>query len=167
MNGNCLKHLVYGTIEERGDELIFIPKEQAEELALIHEAKDSATTWRELYERIPNDVFDRLVMVEFNLDAGFDKLTTEEQQRILTQPFEVSEIALIKEGNWLDWPQQDMLVWVPEDVQDRFGRIISTGLNGEYLGLAAQETDAIVAALEAQGYTCIPDIALVRKASDY
>ncbi len=44
------KEIIYG---ERADQLIFIPKQRALELASIHEALNTSKTWGEFKSRVP------------------------------------------------------------------------------------------------------------------
>ena len=57
-----------------------------------------------------------------------------------------------------------MLRWVPEEIQEEFGRVESSLHNGEYLTFDVQFRTEVVAAFERSGYECRNDEALVSRA---
>lgn len=68
-------------------------------------------------------------------------------------------------NDWPGWPAQEMLAWVPADVQRRYGEVIDTVLSGEYLAFREADLPAIAADLDERGYRCRRDDSLVSRAS--
>lgn len=79
-------------------------------------------------------------------------------------PFEASDIRGYDDGDWPAWPEQEMLEWVPNDIQARYGREVESVINGPYLELLSARTAEIVAAFEAHGYQCREDLRLIQRA---
>jgi len=71
------------------------------------------------------------------------------------------------DGDWPAWPAQQMLDWVPKAIQQKYGSIGSSHLNGECLTLAPREERQIIAAFRRVGYRCTRDDRLVQRASGY
>jgi hypothetical protein len=188
--------LVYGVIT-RGSlgfdeaELVFIPQERAQELAIIHRALGSAPTWGELRDRLPPSAYDELLSVSGAAERpGFDEfyteeresrpsltrddavreykaLSTEERRPEPEDAFAAGDIGAICEGDWPGWTNQEMLGWVPGEIQERYGIFGDSRLNGDFLSFRAKDERELVAAFEQQGYACIRDDDLVRLASGY
>ena len=74
---------------------------------------------------------------------------------------ELDHEPLSADGDFPYFPDQLMLDFIPEFVQQRFGRIEWTVHNGEVLELKAVHEREIVAALLSQGFSCERDQALV------
>jgi hypothetical protein len=79
-------------------------------------------------------------------------------------PFSSSHISAYVDGFWPAWPAQEMLRWVPKEIQDQFGRVESSIHNGEFLTFDIRRQDQIVAAFEQNGYECRNDEVLVNRA---
>lgn len=88
------------------------------------------------------------------------------RERILSLPFAPGEVGMIFEADWPGWPQQEMLTWMPPDIQI-YGRKVWTTINGPYLVFPPQMKRQIVKELRAYGYTCTEDVDLVGRASGY
>ena len=59
-----------------------------------------------------------------------------------------------------------MLKWIPDkNIQEQFGRVVATRLNGDYLEFDESKEVEIVAAFKESGYRCERDDVLVCKAS--
>jgi len=179
--------IVYGDI---GQSLVFIPKTRAIKLAAIHAALWGSKTWGELHARMPEGEYervldmtgdDRMAFAEFLEQERKDRpaLTAEEariEYRALELelrdpepdgPFEAGNVGPISDGDYPDWPAQEMLDWVPPLIQREYGRRGFSNLNGDLLELPSARTGEIVAALQAHGYQCERGDDLVRRASGY
>jgi hypothetical protein len=146
--------IVYGN---RSGELIFIPKDLAEDLVKVHIASETSKTWGEFKANAPDRIYEEAIAL----------LSDEEDPEVLPQPEDIFDSASIPgyaDGDWPLWPRQYMLEWVPKDIQVRFGRIMDTVLNGEYLQFDPEDTQEIVELLEKHGYSCSEDVALVESA---
>lgn len=72
------------------------------------------------------------------------------------KPIVLDDIPGLCDGD-LIVPERDMLDFLPEDIQARYGQVGDTAFNGEGLWLDEAHEDAIVAALEDAGFECIKD----------
>lgn len=70
-------------------------------------------------------------------------------------------IGSYADGDFPPAPQRLMLEYLPRDVVERFGDLSETIFNGTFVEFAAEERDAIVAALEHDDYTWSDDQGLI------
>lgn len=153
------RSLVYGIVNQG---LVLMSEEKARELAALHDALRTAQTWNEFKERVSSERYrDVLERLDEN-DPEEDDIVFEPQP---DEKFDREAIFGYADGDWPEWPAQEMLAWVPEDIQARFGKCISSTLNGEFLFIEPASIPDVVAALEAQGYMCREDQALVERTS--
>lgn len=150
--------LVYGLYDE--DSLVFIPQQRAHELAQLRQAIESAKTWGEFKESVAEGDYMRAIeLIRLaNEDDDFTPTTA--------TPFDPEDIPGFADFEWPPFPAQDMLDWVPADIQRKFERPGAYIMN-DVLVLSESDVVAIVAAMEAHGYQCIRDDHLVRAASGY
>jgi hypothetical protein len=180
-----VRNVVYSDVN---DCLVFITEDRARELAAIHEALSSSSTWREVRARMPAAAYEELVEVsgveelldfdEFLRDRRqsepaltcdqarqeFLALPSDERRPEPDDPFDAGNIGAICDGDWPGWTQQEMLAWVPDDIQERFGTIASSRLNGDFLEFSARQEGALIAEFARHGYRCVRDDDLVRRA---
>jgi hypothetical protein len=150
------KELVYGSHSRLGKGPIFIPKGLALELATIHLALAKSQTWGELATNVPAHAYEEIIK---------DRNKWESQGIPLPEDaFDVGYISSYSDGDWPAWPQQEMLEWMPEDIQQQYGKIRGTAFNRNFLELDSAKTSEIVNALENRGYVCIEDVSLVLQA---
>jgi hypothetical protein len=152
---NEQKELVYGIA---GGALVFIPAGTAADLALLRSTIRSAATFGEARRGLPDHLYDALV--EQRGDEYEDPPSEDE-------PLVADELMGYADGDWPRWPKQEMLEWVPRDVQDEFGHVDASVLNGDFLQLDVARTEELVARLEVEGFSCHRDDALVSRASGY
>lgn len=144
------KTLVYGVGLTR---LIFMPRQRALDIAQAYEAVDSSATWGELMNRLPSYMRDELVDFFEEAPDG-------------SEAFERDDVPGLADGDWPGFPAQEMLEWMPRDIQQRFGKIETTVFNGDYLELDSSREQEIVVALEQNGFECIADQQLIGRAHD-
>ena len=155
------KSLVYGVFQ--ADELVFIPKQQALELAQLWRALDSAQTWADFRRLAPNHLYaDAVERIQDDPDS-----TLSDAGPDLQAAFDRDDIPGHADGDWPLFPPQQMLDWVPQDIRAGYGRTITTVFNGDYLCFAANDAAKIVRALAQHGYTCEPDENLVKAATGH
>lgn len=176
--------VVYGEVDHY---LVFIPRERAVELASIHQALWSSATWGEFRSRIPrHDYAQILEAVEHRISfEEFCKwelehrpgLSHEEARRAYKElpirdrrpeddhRFSVDHIPFVYDGDWPDWPAQQMLYWVPEEIQREFGTLKASCFNGYFLTFDPAREREMAAAFETFGYHCIRDDPLAQEAS--
>jgi hypothetical protein len=153
--------LVYG---ELADNLIFMPMAKALALRGLQMAISSSKTWGDLKLALPVDLYRGLV-----LRYGEDMDIDEEDPRFEDgepRPDSTLEYfeGLMSEGDFPDWPEHDAIEWMPKDIQEQYGTITVSKLNGEYLELAPKHERAIAAGLTTYGYECKRDDDLIRQA---
>lgn len=133
--------LVYGELEES---LVFLAQEEAVKLARLHEALQTSTTWSEFKTKVSQDVYEETL----------ELLDEEGPEPDPESDFLAGRIPGYEEGDWPSWPAQDMLHWIPKDVQERFGSAEPSAISGDSLLLPPEKEDEIVSAMEAHGYAC-------------
>jgi hypothetical protein len=150
------RRLVFWLRPKAGEKyLVFIPENEAKRLAQIHGAIESSNLWGEFRKRMPSKELKEVVG---------SLLDQEEPLPKDTDPFDVEMLPGFTEGDWLDWPEQKMMRWLPRDIWSKFGRIESSVLNGPFLVLDLQRLSEILAALSQAGFDCILDEKLVLRA---
>lgn len=148
--------LVYGEIDGWG--LVFIPQDEARELSDVRRSLADTTTWGQLKTMLSQRRWEEVLAMTREED---------EPKPDDSKPFDADEIGSYSDGNWPEWPAQEMLRWMVPEVRDRFGDTESSVLNGDALAISPSSEDAVVAALEASGYACVRDDSIVRCASGY
>ena len=137
---------------------MFLPYEEAVRLARLHEALQTSSTWGEFKAKAPQDAYEETLELLYE---------GERQEPDPESDFAAEEIPGYEEADWPSWPAQAMLAWVPKSVQERFGCVERSAISGDSLLLPPERESEIVSAMEADGYACFRDDALVRKASRY
>ena len=109
--------LVFGTIRGGAgtETLVFIPAERAQQLAAIHKAIGQAKTWGEFRQRISTEDWDELARC-------FDEYDKTPQ---LGDAFNAEDVPGFTDGDWPDWPEQEMMSWLPPEAVARFGHSIN------------------------------------------
>ncbi len=161
--------IVYGDI---GDSLVFIGEETAHDFVQLHKALE-AKTWGEFKAKAPSDWYEDAV--ERLKDQVMDELYEDDESDPNKEPsfeepaaekrFDADEIPGYADSDWPDWPHGNMGLWVPDEVQHKFGRMESNFPFGEFLILSSEYEDEIVSAMRDHGYDCVRDDDLVWKAS--
>lgn len=142
--------VVYGIVDPH---LVFIPRNLAEELAAVHRAASEASAWGGLREAMPRRHYDEAIA-----QLGEEPAASEE--------FASDQIPGLSEGDWPEWPAQEMLNWMPAQAQ-ALGSVEDSTLNGSFLALDPQKAEEVVSAVEEVGYKCFEDDLLVQEASGY
>lgn len=144
--------LVFGVIRRTTvDSLVFIPVERAQQLATIWNAIATAKTWREFKQSIPEQDWRELLELERStpdLDAKFNP----------------GDLAAFSEGDWPDWPEQEMRWWLEPEAIAKHVTEHQSVINGPFLSIDPYRLAEVVEALESVGHTCYRDDALVRRA---
>lgn len=176
--------LVYGDNEG----LVFIPRAKALELAEIWKAIDGSKTWGDLRHRMPpgawKDLYATLGDDECRTLSWFRESERKEnpdltEEEILAryrelefqerQPFDddIFDSSTLSDHSWPAFPHHEMLNWMPQSVQKRYGRIAEAKFTADWLALEPSDADAIARDLGAFGYTCIRDETLVGQCYGY
>jgi hypothetical protein len=140
---------VIGVFQEQ---VVVLPREEAERLAVLNDALQAATTWGQLLDAI--DARDAREAVELAFDD-------EEVDR--DAPFDAEQIGAFTDGDWPTWPAGAMLEWLPADVV-ALGRVERTAISGDMLDLPRDRLDDVMARLTASGVTVERDDDIVDRA---
>lgn len=141
--------VVYGVSPCAAPGLVFIKKEKALELKDLLEAVLSSTTWGELKRRIPKEEYERFL--EFQ----------DERPRPKDEFDMYKHYPPVHDGDWPEWPEQEMLSWVPREIMDEFGKREDSVHNGPFAVLDETRENEILLAFERHGYRCTRDEDLV------
>jgi hypothetical protein len=133
--------LYYGIGLHEG--LVFVPKPQAQELVALIRALETAQTWGEF----------RAAVTEGRYREALAQLGLEEDPAD-DASFDAERFEGYQDGDWPEWPAQEMLEWLPDEVQMQFGRAEETPLNGDYLHIAVEDREAVLELLEDYGFRC-------------
>ncbi len=179
--------ILYGLVNEA---LVFIPVTTAERQVGIYTALAGARTWGEFQRALPEGVYEELIQSLIEGGHGFDTFYTSwldshpwgtrqeagcaydalpyaERLPNTDDPFDSADIPGFCDGDWPAWPQQDMLKWVPTEIQARYGQRASSNFNGDCLLLSADQEVELVQAFRAAGYQCQRADRFVRRACGY
>jgi hypothetical protein len=147
-NTSASSEVVYG-VDLIGN-LIFIPTERARELREFYRIWSTVTTWGELMERLQ----------EAGLTDELELFEDREEHLIADKPITDEDKSAYFDMELLPWAGEEMLDWMPNDVLEMGSDSGSPG--GTYgLYLRPEQEAEVVAALEANGYTCTRDDELI------
>jgi hypothetical protein len=132
---------------------------EAEAIARKWQAVNTAKTWGELRALSPEACSELLEFLPRDDEAGDRGHAPTDETA-----FDVSRIEAVQEDHWPEWPEQDMLHWVPAEIQEAYGQQGDTLWNGSFLTFDPADEDAIVERLEELGYRCVADSELVARA---
>ena len=141
------KDLVYGAVDESC--LVFIGRQKADELVAVWDAINASKTWGDLKARLSAERYEEAT-------SFLDEPPVEDEPYV---------IGLMDDGDWPEWPAQQMLGWVPSTIAEEFGRVGATWISGDMLALDAARETEIVAAFTSAGFSCQRDDELVLRAS--
>ncbi|MEV1328527.1 hypothetical protein AB0J20_02985 [Micromonospora costi] len=77
------------------------------------------------------------------------------------RPFDITELGAIVDGDWPKMVTARALAVLPQDLQDRYGEIVLTVHDGEYLKVSLGGEAALVAELRERGYEVTRDDDLI------
>jgi hypothetical protein len=134
------------------DELVFIEKGLATDLARVWDAVNHSATVAEALAAMPVAYRERLL----------DRIRPGDPDE-----YDVEWLSdfVSENEDLIEWPQQQMLGLLPADVQDKYGTRSFSATTGPCLVLNPGDADRIVAALEATGFICHRDDELCQRAS--
>jgi len=145
--------LVYGEID---GSLVFIPREEADELADLYGAL-RLSTWGELRRAVSDERW-REILQRLGADEGSPPPGDGEE-------LQADSIPGFAEQDWPEWPAQRMGRWLPRDVIAGYGQLTDTLMSGTFTWFDPSSAGAIVRDLERLGWTCEEDQALIEAAS--
>jgi hypothetical protein len=149
------EELVYGVIGPIGHGVV-LPRRYAVQLGVLL----TEGTWGGLRRQLGADVVEGLAERRAGADEDSPPPADDE-------PYSPEAMYGWDDGDYPDWAQQRMLDWMPEDLIDEYAAIDATALNGEYVEIDGTRMDDLARDLEARGFRCIRDDALVTFVSRY
>ncbi|MFC0506653.1 hypothetical protein [Micromonospora costi] len=137
--------LVYGHAKNH-DCLAFIDADTAAGEAAEIRALASARTWGEARQ---------VQMTHLDNPAGPD--CYDEDDYADDKPFDITEVGSVVEGYWPPMVTTRAFDVLPQDLRDRYGKVVYTVHNGEYLDVPLDREAALVAELRERGYEVTRD----------
>jgi hypothetical protein len=149
-----LGRVVEWVVGEFDDRLLVLPLEEAERLAVLHDALKNASSWGELLREIG---MDPLLLKEVRAQYG-DELPDD------AEPFEREQIPGCYEGDWPAIPAELMASWLPDSIAD-LGTSGPTLFGGDLMRVAPGHRCEVLMRLQQLGLRCLEDDDLVSRAS--
>ncbi|MGW3611075.1 hypothetical protein ACWD6N_14455 [Micromonospora sp. NPDC005163] len=144
------QHLVYGHATNH-DCLAFIDAPTAAGEAAEIRALASARTWGEARQ---------VQMTHLWNPAGPDYYEPKDDHAD-DKPFDITELGAIVDGDWPKMVTVRALDVLPQDLQDRYGEVVLTVHDGEYLKVPLDGEAELVAELRERGYEVTRDDELI------
>lgn len=147
------KELIYGTIMDR---LIFIPVEKVQELKLIYYALKHATTWGVVRQLTTEPIYMHLIRVANDMDV----LSTAQSVPPDEELFCGRDFLQPEYGTYIgpsDAPDHDMIEWVPDDIQNRYGAVEEDRYGDTWLEFNPDRQDDLIRAFADHHYSCRND----------
>jgi hypothetical protein len=126
--------------------LVFAPEELALGNAKLHRALGRARTWGEFRAMVPPAEYSAIVQ-------SFDNCG--ERRPKSSDRFSAEQIDGWSDGDYPEWLQQNMDIYLPDAVLRRYGKREGTTLNGDFWMLPAESAPAMIRELKALGFTVI------------
>ncbi|MFF4893466.1 hypothetical protein [Micromonospora chersina] len=143
------RRVVYGHATNH-DCLAFVDADTAAGEAPEIRALAAARTWGEARQ---------VQMTHLSNPAGPE--CYEEDDYPADEPFDITEVGAIVEGYWPEMVTARGLDALPQDLQDRYGEVVLTVHNGEYLRVPLDGEGELVAELRERGYEVTRDDDLI------
>jgi hypothetical protein len=141
-------------IGEFDDRVLVLPLEEAQRLALLHDALERASSWGDLLRKIDADA---RLLEEVRAQYG-DELPDD------AEPFEREQIPGCYEGDWPSIPAELMASCLPGSVAV-LGTSGPTLLGGDLMRVASGHRSEVLMRLQQLGLDCREDDDLVSRAS--
>lgn len=144
-----------------------ISQDRYAEISELVSGRDDYGHWlsfEDFYLRHPSDSRTAACVEEEKMARkAYDSIGLGQERPGAQEPFNEDMIRGIRDGDWPEWPAQEMLHWVPESVQI-FGNVRDSCLNGDFLWLDWEKEAEIVTAMADAGYSCRRDDELIEAA---
>jgi hypothetical protein len=149
-----LGRVVEWVVGEFDDSLLVLPVEEAERLAVLHDALENASSWGELLCEIGADP---RLLEQVRAQYG-DELPDE------AEPFEREQIPGCYEGDWPSIPAELMASWLQDSIAD-LGTSGPTLFGGDLMRVAPGHRREVLVRLRQVGLRCREDDDLASRAS--
>lgn len=141
------KELLYRVVPHNGG-VVFAEPRRATLIARIHAAINSSQTWGEFRAAMPPKEYSYIVRSSCDDNCEPRPKSTEE--------FSGECVPGWSEGDYPPWLQTEMESLLPLSVLEKFGKLESTQLNGNYWHIPEDRLSAICAALVDLGWKLKP-----------
>lgn len=135
--------LLYRIVPHNGG-VVFARPERAVEIAKIHDAIASSSTWRDFESAMSAEHFSQLIAKSF-VEIG-------EPRPEPGDPFSGECIPGWTDGDYPEWLQQEMDGVVPRTILEQFGRLESTSINGSFWFVPKECLSEICDAIRSLGW---------------
>lgn len=155
------KILVYGTLNEG---LVFAPKENALAQAQKWKAIKTAKTWQDFIDLTSQETFESVIyeILEYldyeqlypNYLMGED-LSNYISDLVLPQPedpFSTDLLPEFDEGEYMPILAQEMMAWIPVDLQEEMGEIVRDEAKSFYYKIDPENENLAIKSFEILGY---------------
>lgn len=132
------RDLVYRVVEEA----VFAPRYLARAIDQIHKAIDESGTWGKFKKAMPAADYEELMKWQFD---DQDEPRPDPEDEFDTDSVEGG-------GDYPPWLQPRMGEWIPHDLLDRYGKWVTTSLDGNYWAIPGVLATRLAAELRARGY---------------
>lgn len=168
------KTLVYGIIENN---MVVIPESDALHWAKKWEAIRTAATWQEFIDLTSQETFDDLVLEiletlghealypNYLMGEDLSNYITDLHLPLPEDSFTTSILPGYDEGEYMPQPAQEIIAWLPEDLQEHLGEIVIHEDYEFYYRIDPEQLPLVVASLQAAGFQTKSDQLLVEQAS--
>src|SRR5215204_1723997 len=129
-----MKTIFYRCVPHNPEALVFAEAQDARRVDRIWHALNTAKTWGQFKRLLPTSEHEQFEDCDAHEDDAFDGLD------------------YTAEGDYPDWLQAQMEMFIPADLLARFGECLDTPLNGSFWSLPSRFETEIVAGLEGRGY---------------
>jgi hypothetical protein len=165
--------LIYGQIDNN---LIFAPEADTLALARKWYAVKNAKTWQDYIDFTSQDDFEQLIFEVLETlgysDLFPNYLMGEDLSAYITDlylpqpddPFTTSILPGFDEGEYFAIPAQEMLAWLPEELQDNLGQIDRHPVYEFVYRIEPENELMVLQTLEAAGYLCKKNQELMEQA---
>jgi hypothetical protein len=137
--------IVYRVVHHNGS-LVFAYESDAERVARIHEALNTARTWGEFRAKMPSADYSEVVQ-RFDEDG--------ERRPRASDPFKPDSVAGWSDGDYPEWLQHEMGRVVPDDLLRKYGTRANTMVNGSFWMIPPDHAELLANELRARGYRVV------------
>jgi hypothetical protein len=127
--------------------LVFAPEELALGNANLHRALSRARTWGEFRMMVPRAEYSAIVQRSFD-NCG-------ERRPRSSDRFSAEQVAGWSDGDYPEWLQQNMDIYLPDAVLRRYGKSEGTMLNGKFWMIPPESGPSMIRELNALGFKVI------------
>ena len=150
------KKLFYRIAGHNGG-VVFAPPDEAIRVSQIHKAIGESKTWGQFREAMPeNDYFELVDRIVENRREAYEHDETEIHDDMFIPNdedlFNGEQVPGLVEGDYPDWLQQDMDLYLPRDILDKYAEREESVHNGSYWMIPKENLEAVCEELKFSGW---------------